>query len=133
VARANPVELLVAPLIATGVNDSDVAAERARTRQLLGFLYSTPSYWPSLELFGWKELGERLRSFTREGRWDDLPAQISDEVLDTFSPTGRYDEIAEVLSSAYGNLTDWITFPMPQQASQNADAAEAIARLRGVA
>ncbi len=76
-------------------------------------------------------MGERLRSLTREGRWDDLPAQISDEVLDTFSPTGRYDQIAEVLASAYGNLTDWITFPMPQAAGQDAEAAEAIARLRG--
>lgn len=130
-ARANPVELLVGPLVATGAGDSDVAAERERIRQLLAFLYSTPSYWPSLELFGWKALGEQLHSLSREGRWDDMPARISDEVLDTFSPTGRYDQIAEVLASAYGDLTDWITFPMPQAAGQDAEAAEAIARLRG--
>jgi probable F420-dependent oxidoreductase len=129
--RSDRAALLVGPLIASGSGDADVAAAREATRQLLGFLYSTPSYWPSLELFGWNDLGEELHALSREGRWDDMPARIGDEVLDAFAPSGRYDEIADVLDRAYGDLTDWITFPMPDDPAQDDAAAGAIARLRG--
>ena len=45
--------LLIGPLVAAGRDRAAVDAERAKQRELLTFLYSTPSYFPSLELFGW--------------------------------------------------------------------------------
>ena len=53
----------LSPLLATGATQEEALAERERWRELLTFLYSTPSYWPSLELFGWKARGDqRLNS-----------------------------------------------------------------------
>jgi hypothetical protein len=48
-----------------------VAREREHARELLTFLYSTPAYWPTLELLGWREVGERLHRLTREGKWGE--------------------------------------------------------------
>jgi probable F420-dependent oxidoreductase len=123
--------LMVGPLTATGVDRDAVAREREGVRQLLTFLFSTPAYRPSLELFGWQERGERLHALSREGRWGEMAGLVDDAMLDAFAPTGDYGEIATVLAEWYGGLTDWITFPMPDDPARDADAAAAVARLRG--
>jgi probable F420-dependent oxidoreductase len=125
------VELMVGPLTVTGPDAASLEQERQQTRQLLTFLYSTPSYWPSLELFGWKERGEQLHQLSRQGRWGDMAEVVDDEILSTFAPTGTYDEIADVLDEWYAGLTRWITFPMPADPAHDPDAAKVIARLRG--
>ncbi|MGH0030537.1 MAG: TIGR03617 family F420-dependent LLM class oxidoreductase [Myxococcota bacterium] len=124
------IELLAGPMVITGADDAELAAQREYVREMLTFLYSTPAYWPSLELFGWKEVGERLHRLTREGRWDDLRGAVSDEMLDALAPAGRYDEIGDVLRDAYGGLAARINFPVPKDPARDADAARAIAVLR---
>jgi probable F420-dependent oxidoreductase len=122
-------QLMVGPLVATGPEEADVRAEREQVRQLLGFLYSTPAYWPSLELFGWRDRGERLRELSRAARWDEMPEIVDDAMLDAFVPTAPYDGIARVLLAWYGDLTDWITFPMPTDPAHDAAASTVIAEL----
>jgi hypothetical protein len=121
----------VAPLVATGKTDEDVRREREGARRLFGFLFSTPPYWPPLELFGWKERGERLHELSRASRWDAMPEVVSDEMLDAFAPSGRYDEIAGVLREWYAGLTGWITFPLPEDRSGDSALADAVRALRG--
>jgi probable F420-dependent oxidoreductase len=125
------VDLMVGPLVVTAPDPAGLERERERTRRLLGFLYSTPAYWPSLELFGWRDRGERLLALTREGKWDEMVAVVDDRMLETFAPVGRYDEIAERLRDWYGSLTRWITFPMPEDPAHDAEAARVVARLQG--
>ncbi len=86
--------------VITGATAEAVDRERERQRRLLAFLYSTPAYAPTLELYGWDDLGPRLRDLIRRERWDDLGAVLSDEVLDTLVPSGSFDELAEVLLAA---------------------------------
>ncbi len=124
------VALMVGPLTATGPDAASVAARREETRQLRGFLSATPSYRPSRALFGWEERGEKLHELSRSGRWGELGSVVDDEMLDAFAPTGTYDEIADVLRSWYADLTDWITFPMPEAPAEDAAAAAVIAALR---
>jgi len=128
--KASEVRLMVGSMVATGATDAIAEVERQNARQLLGFLYSTPAYWPSLELFGWKDRGERLHALSREGRWDALPDAVSDEMLETFVPTASYAEIPALLRDWYGEFTDWITFPMPTDPERDPEAAKAIAALQ---
>jgi probable F420-dependent oxidoreductase len=131
VARdATAVKVLVSPLIATGRSAAEVRQERERIRQLLAWLYSTPNYWPSLELFGWRDRGEHLHQLSREGRWDEMTAVVSDELLDAFVPSAPFSEITDVLGEWYGCLTDWITFPLSADATHDHEVAKVVARLR---
>ena len=109
---------------------AEVEAAREQQRELLAFLYSTPAYWRSLELFGWKDRGERLRELTRQQRWGEMTAVMTDEMLDTFVPTAPYGEVADVLRDRYGELSDWITFPMPADPARDAACRKAIAALK---
>lgn len=57
--------LVLGSLVALGPNEKTVRREREKWRNMLGFLYSTPAYWPSLELFGWQDRGGRNCSRSR--------------------------------------------------------------------
>ena len=125
------VSLIVSALLATGKNNKMLAAEKEKQRGLLGFLYSTPSYWPSLELFGWQDKGEQLLQMTREGCWQDMPNIIDDEMLSQFVPMGTYDDIPDILKARYGNISTTINFPLPDDPADDTLAAKAIAELKG--
>jgi probable F420-dependent oxidoreductase len=122
--------LLVGCRVATGPTEAAVAREREAARRTLAFLYSTPAYWKSLEIFGWEDRGVALRALTREEKWDEMAGLVDDEMLDTFVPQGTYDEIVEVLQDWYGDLTSWITFPLPPDPVDDVAAAAVIERLR---
>jgi probable F420-dependent oxidoreductase len=127
--NASDVKLMLAPLVATGPNREQTLSDRERQRRLLSFLYSTPAYWPSLELFGWGECGPRLRQLTREGKWDEMPEVISDEMLHELLPTAPYAEIADVLRDRYADLATMITFPLPEDPALDPQVATVINRL----
>jgi len=125
------VELMVGPLYAAGPGEADVIRERGEARQLLAFLFSTPAYWPSLDLFGWKERGEHLHALVREGRWKEMKEVIDDAMLDVLVVSAPYAEMAARLRESYGELTSWISFPMPADPAHDAGARKLLAELRG--
>lgn len=126
---ATDLKLMLGPLVATGANAEQTLADREKQRRLLSFLYSTPAYWPSLELFGWGECGPRLRQLTREGRWDEMPGVISEEMLEELLPTAPFAEIANLLRDRYAELATMITFPLPEDSGLDREIAEVISRL----
>jgi probable F420-dependent oxidoreductase len=123
-------KLILGPLTATGKNEEVVAAEWEKQRNLLGFLYSTPAYWPSLELFGWQDKGQQLLDMTRAGNWQEMANIINDDMLEKFVPRGSYHDIAQIYRDRYGGLASRITFPMPADPADDVLAAKAIARLK---
>ena len=102
------VQVVAGGMVATGRDDAAVEEARNRSRYMLGFLFSTPAYRRTLELHGWEDLGDRLRSMTKEGRWDDLEAAVTDEVLDAVVASGRYDQLAQVLGDRYADVADGV-------------------------
>jgi len=123
-------KLVLGPLTATGRDEAQVAAEWEKQRGMLGFLYSTPAYWPSLELFGWQDKGQQLLDMTRQGKWQDMSSVITDDMLDRFVPRGTYREIAGVFKQRYGGLASRLTFPMPTDPAQDALVADVIRELQ---
>jgi alkanesulfonate monooxygenase SsuD/methylene tetrahydromethanopterin reductase-like flavin-dependent oxidoreductase (luciferase family) len=126
----NEIKLILSAAVATGRDDKAVAAEKEKQRNLLGFLYSTPSYWPSLEMFGWQDRGERLLEMTREGNWEAMVNIIDDEMLETFVPCGTYTDIAEILIERFSDLSTMINFPLPDDPADDMAATKAIKRLQ---
>jgi probable F420-dependent oxidoreductase len=124
-------KLVLGPLTATGRDEQEVAAAREKQRSMLGFLYSTPAYWPSLELFGWQDKGQQLLDMTRTGNWAAMPDIVTDEMLEQFVPCGTYAEIAGVFRERYAGLTKRITFPLPSNPEDDALAAGVVRQLQG--
>jgi alkanesulfonate monooxygenase SsuD/methylene tetrahydromethanopterin reductase-like flavin-dependent oxidoreductase (luciferase family) len=106
-------EVVIGTSVITGASQEAVLTERERQRRLLAFLYSTPAYAPTLELYGWNELGPRLRELIRHDRWDDLAGVLSDEVLDTLVPCGTFDELPGLLRERFSGLGQGIVVSPP--------------------
>ncbi|MBW2389382.1 MAG: TIGR03617 family F420-dependent LLM class oxidoreductase [Deltaproteobacteria bacterium] len=122
-------EIIANPLTAIGSSREAIAAQREAHRTALATLFSTPNYWPSLKLFGWDDVGVRLKALVREGRWDDMPALLSDEILDVFVPSGHYEEISDILSEEFGGLADSILISLPDDPAEDPGVTRTIERL----
>jgi probable F420-dependent oxidoreductase len=122
--------LIVGCRVATGRTEADVARERENARQSLAFLYSTPAYWPSLEIFGWESRGPALRELTREQQWSRMSELVDDDMLDAFVPSATYDNIVDVLNDWYGGLAKTITFPMPENDREDDEFRQVVAALQ---
>jgi probable F420-dependent oxidoreductase len=105
--------VIASTFVATGPTIEAVARERERLRQYLGFLYSTPQYWSSLELHGLADVGRRLQELSRNARWTEMAAEITDEVFDRLVPSGTYEEIGPTLREWYGGVVTGMTLRMP--------------------
>ena len=95
--------------IATGPDNRAVDDATEAVRYRVGFYGSTPAYWPVLETHGYGDLGRKLNAMTKSGEWDQLAAQIPDDLLELFCAIGRYDEIAKNIKERFGNMTDVIS------------------------
>jgi probable F420-dependent oxidoreductase len=127
---AGSLELVVGTQVITGASPDAVHTERERQRRLLAFLYSTPAYRPTLELYGWGDVGPKLRSLIRDNRWDDLAGVLSDEVIDTLVPCATFDELPDLLLSRFGSLGQGIVVSPPAETGDDGAFSEVIAALR---
>lgn len=85
----------------------------AGCRSNLAFYASTPSYRVTLDAHGWGELQPELHRLTKEGRWADMPALISDELLEAVCPLGTPAEVAAELHRRYGGLAERLALSIP--------------------
>ena len=113
-----------------GVSPADLDERREHNRRLLAFLYSTPAYERTLELFGWSELAGRLRSLIRDNRWSDLSTLVTDDVLDTLVPQATYDRLPDVAREWFGGVADGILIAPPPDPTHDDLLRTAVEELR---
>lgn len=95
--------------IASGPNDAAVQRAADKVRARVAFYGSTPAYHRVFALHGLEDLGHRLHRLSREGRWAEMPALVSDETLALFCARAPYDGIAEAIAARFGGLVDSVT------------------------
>ena len=113
-AERDPSEIILAGggFIITGPNQASLEKQKEGIRRRISFYSSTRTYFPVLETHDLQEVGERLHKLSVEGRWDDMPNLVNDDMLGIFAIIGLYDEIAPKFRERYGNLLDEVTFSM---------------------
>lgn len=111
-------EIISGGFIATGPNEEVVAKWREYVRYRIAFYCSTKAYWDVLRLHGIEELGLKLQSYPREGRWNEMAAQISDELIDLFGVVATYADLPKAIEKRYGGLADTL---YPLQLEQDFD------------
>ena len=122
------VQVAIAIPYITGLDQSVVDQSRESQRAVLGFLYSTPAYRRTLELFGWDDLGAQLQLMTRSGDWSQLGQLMTDEVLDALIPSGTWDELPNVINDWFGGLVDAVLI-QPSD-NYNDEFAQLISRVK---
>jgi hypothetical protein len=111
--RAN-FDLFGGGFVVTGPDAQSVAEGADRARRRIAFYASTRTYAPILALHGLEELGMKLHAMSIAGRWNDMPAEVTDDVVRIFAACGTYDEIAAAIAARYGGLADAIELNFPR-------------------
>jgi probable F420-dependent oxidoreductase len=106
-------DLLAMTLTVTGSNDEEMAIAENAARRLLAFYASTPAYYTVLELHGWSELGPRLNTMSKEGRWDEMTALITDDMMKEFCVQGSPGEIPDLVEERCAGMVDRVTLYTP--------------------
>ncbi|MEU0496109.1 TIGR03617 family F420-dependent LLM class oxidoreductase [Mycobacterium sp. NPDC006124] len=101
-------DLAVVPEIIVSVGE-----DHASTRMLLAFYGSTPAYRPVLDAHGWGDLQPELNAMSKQGRWQEMPTLIDDEVLHTIAACGTPAEVAAHVRDRVDGISDRICLYQP--------------------
>jgi len=89
-------------------------------RQQIAFYASTPSYRVVFETHGWGAVASRLSALASAGKWNEMPALITDEIMDTLAISDRWGQIpAKVLQRYGGGLLDRVSYYFPFLPGEN--------------
>ncbi len=95
--------------VVTGKDDEVVAKLFDWVRYRVAFYGSTPAYWPVFDVHGLGDLGRKLNTMTKAGQWNQIAAEVSDDVVHLFAAVGRHDQIAKAIQGRFGGLVDAVS------------------------
>ena len=99
--------------IVTGANEEELEKNKQETKSRISFYASTRSYADVMKTHGWDDTHEKLYRMSIDGQWNEMGAQITEEMLENFAVVGTYDEIAPKIKSTYGRDATSVAFSMP--------------------
>jgi probable F420-dependent oxidoreductase len=111
--RPADLDVVGAPFLATGADEAEVEAARRALKQHIAFYASTRTYHTVLELHGWGEVGARLHQLSREGRWREMPALITDDMLEEWAVIATYDRLAAEVTRRCAGLFSTVLLDLP--------------------
>jgi alkanesulfonate monooxygenase SsuD/methylene tetrahydromethanopterin reductase-like flavin-dependent oxidoreductase (luciferase family) len=98
------VDFALNPFLVTGPTEADLEEARAIIRRHISFYTATRTYFSVLEHHGWQDTGEELVRLSKQGKWDEMPARIPDEMLEELAVVGTFDQLPKLLQERYGGL-----------------------------
>lgn len=93
-------------LLAAGDTEEEQDRAAAHLRSQIAFYASSPMYLEVLDAIGCAELQGDLEAMVKQGRWDELPGLVDDEVLDHFVLRGTLEELPARIRDRYGAYYD---------------------------
>jgi probable F420-dependent oxidoreductase len=102
--------------VVTGPDAAALAKAMDRVRERIAFYCSTRTYFPVLALHGLEELGRKLHRMSVAGRWQDMAAEVSDDIVRIFAACATYDGLAAAVAERFGGAADSIDLEFPADA-----------------
>lgn len=99
--------------VAAGPTEHAIEERREAVRGQVAFYASTPAYRPVLEVHGWGALQDELNALSKQGRWTDMTATITDDVLDMFCVSGSAEQAGADIVRRFGGLVDRVSLYTP--------------------
>jgi probable F420-dependent oxidoreductase len=88
-----------------GSNDEEIDKARTKAKGQISFYGSTPAYAGVLEHHGW-DVHPELNRLSKQGKWFEMMALVSDEMLDTIGVSGTPAEVGAKLRERNGAFAD---------------------------
>ena len=102
---ARALSLLASCFVVHGATEHERRRSEREVRRQIAFYASTPSYRTFLEFHGETEAAKRLSALMREGRFNEMPDLVSDNLLCAVAISEADGNLAKSLQARYaGNL-----------------------------
>ena len=101
---AADVALMVPVFAIAGDSEEERAAMTRRARTQISFYGSTPNYAFQFDDLGFTGLTGQLGQLMKAGDMTGMAELITDEILEQFAVVARWDDMADALSSRYGDV-----------------------------
>lgn len=88
-------------------------------REQISFYASTPPYRPVFDVEGWGDQADKLKALAARGKWHEMPALITDEMLARFAVRGPWAELPGEVLRKYDGLLDRVSYYFPVVPGQN--------------
>lgn len=108
-ANRTRADVQLASSIFVATNDD----ERELVRQQISFYASTPTYKAVLDVHGWGEVNEKLGALAARGKWSEMPALVTDDILNKVAIVAPPDEIPARIKQKYAGLLDRVALYLP--------------------
>lgn len=120
-AGRNPEDVILSCgcFVITGNNRTEIESNRERVREQIAFYASTPSYAVILNIHGREDLAKRLSQMVREGRWQEMPGQISDDFLAEVAIEAPPDELAGRLRERCAGRLQRVSYYFPYDPAES--------------
>lgn len=79
----------------------------------LAFYASTPSYRVTLDVHGWGDVQPELNALSKQGRWADMAACITDEMVDALTVHGSPEQVGATIATRYAGIADRVALSLP--------------------
>ncbi len=107
------VSVIGAPFIAVADDEQGLRKAMDALKQQIAFYASTRTYHSVLEFHGWQDTGVELHKLSVEGKWAQMPALISDEMLDEWAVVATRDEFASKTKQRCEGIFDTVLLDLP--------------------
>lgn len=98
---------VVCPVMASvGDTEEEIARAREELRFRVAFYGSTRTYQGVFDVHGWAGTADRLHELQRAGDLTGMAATITDEMLDAYTVTATWDQLADELLARYRGVAD---------------------------
>ena len=126
---ANEFAIIAQAMVAVGRDDADLAVAIDGVASLIAFYGSTPAYLPVLEVEGWADVQPELNALSKQGRFTEMRALITDPMVARIGIVGTPEQCAQQIAARFGDHADELCCYFPGYQPRSADIADLIGAL----
>ncbi|WP_433520398.1 TIGR03617 family F420-dependent LLM class oxidoreductase [Nocardia pseudovaccinii] len=126
-------QVIAQAMVAVGRTEAKLATAVDRVASLIAFYGSTPPYRAVLEVHGWEQLQPELNELSKQGKYAEMRALITEPMVRAYGIVGTPEECADQVRERYGEYASDVCCYFPGYAPDSADIADLVEALRSIA
>jgi len=119
-------------MVAVARDEAGLAAAIDGVASLIGFYGSTPAYLPVLEAEGWADLQPELNALSKQGRFAEMRALITEPMVARIGILGNPEDCAKEIAARFGEHADEVCCYFPGYTPRERDVADLIGALHRI-
>jgi probable F420-dependent oxidoreductase len=119
-------------MVAVASTEGDLAKAIDRVAFLISFYGSTPNYRTVLDVEGWGDLQPRLNELSKSGKYAEMRALITDDMVATYGIVGTPEQCAEQIHERFGARATDVCCYFPGYSPNGDDVGNLIAAVQGL-